>query len=980
MFDISATPRVFSLPLGCDFSVAFLDGLKARMRDQSPEAMARVEIYVNTRRTQRRFQDLLIQSGAGFLPRILLLTDLANATDAPISLPDPVHPLRRRLQLGQLVSAFIASGRTTAPKAAIYDLADSLAALMDEMQGEAVAFEDLKSIDLQDQSDHWQHSLDFLKIIAEHWDEHALKDPNDRMRQVAQAYANHWADNPPDHPILIAGSTGSRGHTALFMKAVANLPQGAVILPGVDQFTDDNVWEKLASGKLLMDHPQAGFAKLLGMIGLDRADMKPWSNPVIACPERSKLFSLALRPAPVTDQWRTEGEKLASTLAIATDDIDMIEAASPKEEALAIAVRLRRAAEDDVRSVLISPDRNLTRRVQAALKRWGIEADDSAGRPLSLTPSGIFLRLVANSMATELTPETFITLLKHPLCHGPKQARGDHLLRTRDLELQVLRGGAPKVDFDQILEWAQKREKDPNGVSWVLWLKAIFGSLILSHDRSLVDWVSLHKKTAQALSSQPNVDTESELWSKEEGEEALRVFSSLESEAHVGGTLSIQDYRNLVSLVIASGEVRSPRTHSRISIWGTLEARVQGADLVILGGLNEGIWPKRPSPDPWLNRTMRQQIGLPLPDRQLGLSAHDFQQAAAAPKLVLSRAIRDSEAPTISSRWMMRLTNLINGLGDEAKSLRKDMKHRGDHWIGLANQLDIPINIVAREDRPSPAPPVSARPKKLSVTQIKTLVTDPYQIYAREVLKLRKLRDFGTEPDPMNRGIVFHSFLETFISSSLDDPGTLTSDNFVRIAAEVLNRDAPWPAARRLWLARLAQIADWFVTGEIQRQSEGTILAQERVGRLYDKELDFTLTVKADRIDMDVGGNLSIFDYKAGSPPPPKDIRESNKQLELEAAIAQSGGFDDLTAAKINRLEYIGLHRDEVVRGHNPTAEEIDQLWQEFRELIARYTDPNKGFTSRDKSMNIDNKSDYDHLSRFGEWDLSDDPKPKVVP
>ncbi|GHA47650.1 double-strand break repair protein AddB [Amylibacter ulvae] len=979
MFEPTPHPRVFSLPIGIDFSQAFVAGLLAKTKDKPPEYLASIEIFVNTTRAARRLKQLFIETGSCLLPRIRLITDLANDPLAPITLPKPVPALRRRLQMGQLVQALIKSDPSLAPQSAAYDLADALAALMDEFQGEAVPLTALDDIVLENQSEHWNRSLKFLQIIATHWTENAGTDPNDRQHHVAKAYADHWRENPPDHPIIVAGSTGSRGHTALFMHAVANLPQGGVVLPGFDKDMPISVWKTLSKSNAALDHPQAGFAKLLARLEMAPSDVHLWHTVLPENTDRNALISLALRPAPVTDQWREEGEKLSATISNAIKNIDLLEAKSPKEEALTIALRLRKAAEDGVQSVLITPDRNLTRRVETALGRWGIIPDDSAGQPLDLSPPGIFLRLAGDFLGQKLTPQRLLAILKHPLTHSGGD-RGEHQRRISEVELKILRGGDPEVNFEALHSWAQK-QNDPASIQWVGWLKSAFSGVENGAPRDLQQWVHDHQQLAQTLSSGANDDTEGELWRKEAGVEAAKIWREFSAESTYGGVLNITEYRALLRLVLSKGEVRgATQAHPLISIWGTMEARVQGAELVILGGLNEGIWPKTPSPDPWLNRNMRGQIGLALPDRQIGLAAHDFQLAMGAPNVVLSRSVRDNESPTLASRWLIRLSNLIKGIDNESDSYFAAMQSRGNHWIAIANAIERVETSVAREPRPSPMPPIAARPNRLSVTQIKTLVRDPYAIYAKHVLGLRKLDAVGQEPDALVRGISIHSFLENFIADVATDQDNLNTNYFINLAETVLERDVPWPAMQRLWLARLQRVAQWFVDGEVDRQKFGTVIAQERCGKFYDPELDFTLSVQADRIDMDNAGNYAIYDYKAGKPPAPKDIANFDKQLQLEAAIASQGKFDDLGAAKIVHLEYIGMHQDQETRIVDIEKTPIDQVWEEFRSLIHAYKLAQSGFTARDKLLNENDFSDYDHLSRKGEWEITDAPVPKEVP
>jgi double-strand break repair protein AddB len=980
MFEPNENPRVFHVPIGTDFSTQLVKGIQERMAGKPPEAMARLTVYVNTRRTERRIKSLFLDAGAALLPKIKLIDELARDPIASVKLPAPVSGLRRRLMLAQAVRQLLLLEKDLAPLSATFDLADNLAALLDEFQGENVPFESLDSLVDFDASGHWERARKFLAILAAETDAKNPTDAQARLRAMAEALLIHWIDEPTQDPVIIAGSTGSRGATLAFMKAVLSLPQGAVVIPGFDTCLSPSDWSDLTSGHIALDHPQAVLAKMLVSVGAEPADIESWSQDSLTFDKsRNELISLALCPAPVTNKWLEKGPSLQANLVKTTRNIALMEAQNQSEEALSIAICLRKAAEQDQRAVLITPDGDLSRRVTTILTRWGIDADASAGQPLHLTAVGIFLRLTAKLMLGDPSPQDLIALLKHPLSASANdnEVRGNHLLYTRELEKDHLRGNSPIVDFPKMQEWAAK--KIPEMVLWVANLEATFKTAVPTGDHTLTDWLNWHRTFAERVNIGLSTTTDPSLWNNADGEEAMNSFASLETNADAGGKMDAATYQSLIRFVLQQAEVRDSRlSHPKIAIWGTLEARVQGADLVILGGLNEDTWPKLPKPDPWLNRAMRKQIGLPLPERRIGLSAHDFQQASAAPNIVFSRSVRDGEAPRVASRWISRLLNLINGLGDEGKASLDSMRDRGKVFIDLARTLDRPNLEIAPEPRPSPRPPVSARPKKLFATQITGLIRSPYDIYARYILGFKRLDPLRALPDARDRGIVFHKILEEFNKET-----NISSDNFLRISETVLNEELPWPSARALWLGRIKVMAQTIVTEEIERRKTDTIIAQEAEGSAFIELFNFTLAARADRIDRAPSGGLIIYDYKSGNPPSTKEVYAIEKQLPLEAMIALRGGFEGITTKHIEALRYI------VLKGEGSSTEIpleykdqelLAKCWDELMMLIAQYEAEETGYTARDRPQKISFDSDYDHLSRYGEWTDSDVPDPKVVP
>ena len=966
-------PRIFALPPGADFPAELVCGLRERLADKPPEAMAEVQLYVNTSRMRRRMIDLFCASGAGFLPQIRLITALGQET-LVAGIPAAVPPLRRRLELAALIAPLIDADPSFAPRAAIYDLADSLAGLMDEMQGEGVTPAGIAALDVSNHSDHWTRTQRFLRIVTDYMGANAAPDTEARQRLVVERLAEAWKTNPPSGPVIIAGSTGSRGTTAMLMRAVAALPQGALVLPGFEFDMPAAVWAALDTALSGEDHPQYRFRALLDGLGQPHSVVKPWRDIAAPNPARNALVALSMRPAPATDQWLTDGPNLAN-LTGATANMTLIEAASPRAEALAIALILRKAAEDGRTAALITPDRGLTRQVTAALDRWRILPDDSAGRPLALSAPGRLLRHVAGLFGQRLTSEALLTLLKHPLT-ATGADRGLHLKLTRDLELHLRRNGPAFPTGADLTRWA----RDADATLWATALAANLDGLNEISIRSLAAHIAHHQSLTESLARGTAAAGTGALWAENAGISALAVMANLASEAAYGADMSPQDYTNLFTAVLNQGEVRDPALpHPNIMIWGTLEARVQGADLVILGGLNDGSWPKLPNPDPWLNRDMRQKAGLLLPDRQIGLSAHDYQQAIAAREVVLTRAHRNADAETVASRWLNRLTNLLEGLPQIGGDLAlKEMRARGNEWLALAATLEDPGDAVDPAPRPAPRPPVAHRPKELYVTSIARLIRDPYAIYARYILRLYPLNPLHQTPDARLRGQTLHTVLEAFVKTR--PPSETLAEARARLlqtARDVLETEVPFPATRALWLARLGRAADTFLTFETTEG--GTPLLIEDTGVTTVHPLDFKLKARPDRIDLLPDGRLNIIDYKTGAPPSPDQQKKYDNQLLLQAAMAQRGGFGAGLPAHVARVTYIGLGTNPKIAPTDITPELTGEIWQKLHQLIEKYLTRDQGYPSR-RAMFLDRDvGDYDHLARYGEWQQSDRSTPEDV-
>jgi double-strand break repair protein AddB len=767
------------------------------------------------------------------------------------------------------------------------------------------------------------------------------------------------------------------------MEAIAALPQGALVLPGFDFYTPAPVWGQMDDVLTAEDHPQYRFRRIMERLSISPEKIRPWTDVASPSTSRNALVSLALRPAPVTDQWLQDGPALTD-LRQATADVTLIEAPSARIEALAIALVLREAADRGVTAALITPDRNLSRQVTAALDRWAILPDDSAGRPLGLSPPGRLLRQIAGLFGEKLTSDKVLALLKHPLT-ASGGARGPHLRFTRELELSLRKYGPAFPTAESLELWAKSRP-EPEALAWAQFVAEAIGGLETVPKGTLLAHVELHLGRAERLARGTIAQGAGALWEMAAGQEALRQMQTLLAEAPYGGHFSAAEYDDLFTAFLSKGEVREPlQSHPNIMIWGTLEARVQGADLVILGGLNDGVWPGLPDPDPWLNRRMRKDAGLLLPEREIGLSAHDFQQAIAAPQVVLSRSSRDAEAETVPSRWLNRLFNLMSGLPDNhGPEALRHMTEKGDAWLRLAHAMEQPTDSMKADPRllparrPAPQPPVTARPDRLSLTRISTLIRDPYAIYAKYILRLTPLDPLRATPDPRDRGTIFHDILQRFVlERPISETRSAARDRLLDIADQVLATETPFPAARVLWRARMERAAEHFLTQD--GKHGGVPIVVETKGTLAVESTGFTLFGIPDRIDRLPDGRLHLIDYKTGTPPTPAQQDHFDKQLRLTAALVEKGGFTSLGAEEVALISYIGLGAGQKVEDTPRDDLDLDSEWDRFVTLITRYAQRQTGYVARRALFEDRFDGDYDHLSRYGEWQMSDRAVPEPV-
>ncbi len=983
-------PSVRTILPGVPFVDALAAGLTASFGDD-PLALIRATVLLPTRRACRALGEAFLRQCGGaamLLPRMMPMGDLEEEAPSAgdesivaeaVELPPAMPALRRRVLLSRLILRHGArpelGGHGPVTPAQAARLADGLADFLDQVQIENLSFDGLKDLAPERFARHWQITLDFLTILTEHWPailaEQGCVDPAARRNLVIEAQCNAWRDRPPTEAVIAAGSTGTVPATAKLLELVAGLPDGMVVLPGLDTtLTVD------AAANLPPTHPQAGMARLVDRLGVAPADVAEWPSTGLAAtsPARAGLINAALRP-PAAEP----GPLSEAVVADATAGVRLVACPGPQEEAGVIALAMRRALEVPERTAaLVTPDRALARRVTAELRRWGVEIDDSAGTPLAHTPPGVFLRLAAAFAAERAAPVPLLSLFKHPLASGGMEPAAFRA-NVRRLERAALRGPRPAPGLAALRRLLGRAAPDEL-LSWFDALAEMARPFMDAVQRPAVavaDLVSAHVAFAEALSAGPDGDGSRRLWAGEAGDAAAGFIAQLNQAVGHFAPVAGADYAALFETLM-DGEVVRPRygLHPRLHIWGLLEARLQHADLVCLGGLNEGAWPPEAHADPWLSRPMRQVFGLPPPERRIGLTAHDFAQAFSAPDVLLTRAARVEGTPTVPSRWLLLIENVIDAAGMDGKALLAKQVD-GDDWLGWQAALDRPGKVQPVAP-PRPCPPVAARPRGLSVTRVETWMRDPYEIYARYVLKLVPLDAIDSSPGAADRGTVVHKAIEDFMQAW---PDALPDDiraELLEVGRQAFGRQLlALPGVRAFWWPRFERIAAWFADQEPGYRATLTESRSEVVGKLEFQAPAglFTLTAKADRIDRLTAGGLAIIDYKTGAIPRRGDIEGGlAPQLPLEAAIARAGGFEGIAAAEVMALAYWRLSGGdppgETVAAGADIAALADAAQDGLDRLIARFDDAATPYLSRPDPHRAPRFPDYAHLARVQEWSV----------
>ncbi len=1036
-------PNVFTispaLPFLDTFVRAFLRGavIGSVSRDD-PLALADATIFVPTQRSGGALAEAFLRHATTpsmVLPRIVPLGALETTepeailaepelVGAGLPLPPAASPIWRRLQLAALIQGWAkslggalcridaAGGRTVDEREAFrvatspvdaFALAGDLAGLIDEMLIEDVGWHALDDLHMASFDDYWRITTTFLGIAVDEWPkilaEHGRIDPARRQMALVAAQADRLLGAGAGGPVVAIGTTGSNRATARLLAAIGSAPRGAVVLPGLDQTLDERAWtmvvgRKSAGEEPSFGHPQATMARLLPALGIDRAAVIPLGDPDPVGATRTRFVAEAMRPADTTDLWRGYRESISpGAMAEALAGVTLVEAADEREEALCLAIAMREILAVPGRTgILITPDRELARRVRGELLRWGVEVSDSGGEPLARRPIGVLASLAA-AAASGMAPRELGSLLAHPLAAFGRP-REEVARLARLLDVGVLRCGFGGMDqrdeagvarlFDRARAAATERYAHPAQAAiadddWAamaaLWRDVTDALAPLAdgeEERDLDDWARAHAAVVARVA-----DASEAYDAAGEADAIERLFDELAVSDDATLRMAAADYASFFGRLAA--ELYLPNTerpHPSLHIYGLLEARLMPADVVLLGGLDEAIWPPQAKSDPFLNRPMRHDLGLSPPERRLGQAAHDFTQAMGYGTVILSRARKRGGSPCVPSRFVLRL-NALAGSRWEA------CRNRGQRLRDLARWIDHPGKTPAAIARPRPMPPLALRPQRLSVTQIETLRRDPYAIYAATILKLAPLgRQADEALDASTFGSLVHDVLHRFCGhaaahGSSEDRRTalieLTRDAFSEQIADPVFATFRWPVILRT--------LDTFLRFDAGQRERARDIVVETTGRLRLTLADgtaFTLSARADRIDFHRDGTATLIDYKTGQPPGTKEVQVGfAPQLTLEAAILRDGGFGGtrhtgpLAATYLKLGGKDGGYPHDLVFDDEPFATVVDRHFAGLHRLLSAFRRLETGYPSRPFPKFAKRYGDFDHLARVREWSLS---------
>lgn len=995
---MSLSDQIFTIPIDRPFLSDLIQGIFERF-GKRPSDLKDLTIVLPTRRACRALKEAFFDEAphqSMILPRILVLGDLSNDDILPLmahhdsssgimnqllTLPNGLSPFRRHLILTRL----LVEAKEYVPSTLQgLHLAEDLSALLDQIYAEEHNFQNLSKLVPDNFAAHWQVTLQFLQILTQVWPE-ILKaeqalDPMDLRNQQFRLIAKEWAKAPPQKPIVFAGVNLALGSAADMIRSALLSPSVCLVLHGLDQISSDAYWAKIRE-----DHPQYLLKKLLTHYEIDRAKISSfYQTRSQSDSNRTLLLSEIFRPAEETHLWKNL--KTDPTYQTAFDnslnDLLYIEADHQEQEAQIIALLLRQFLHDktDGLAAFITLDRSLAKRVQNHLKRWNIFIDDSAGSSLFESNLGSFMLLILTYMTDQSNPVKLMALLKHPLCHMGINKVKRHQLIT-DLECYYLREHEYECNLPLLINLSETLNPELSKYLENLLqnLSELNFHLTRQNEslKTLQLWIDLHMTAAEKLSQ--TADDTCALWEESNADELAHFWSDLSKQADVFGSIEIDDYAAMMSYFFKKHTIRPKSTMTpRLSILGPMEARLQSFDFAILGGLNEGSWPPEVTGDPWMSRQMRADFGLSALDQKIGISAHDFSQLFSTPQIVLTRSAKIRGTVAVPSRWILRTDTLL-----KAFHLDKKLTFETAHWKAIANRLDQSDHFLPI-DQPRPTPPVSMRPRRLSVTDIEKWIRNPYQIYARHILKLKPLKKLEIDFEAKDKGDIFHQVFEECLKTFPHGLPANIDAWLHQKGLDIFGEKIHNPRIRFFWWSRFEEIANWFIQTQREREAEGyqVALIEEKGQMTLNTALGpFHLVGKVDRIDLLPDNSYEIIDYKTGAPPTKKDVEAGySPQLTLEALMIKHKAFP-LESRPVSLCTYWQLKGIQHIVKINKvlTGEKVRQSQEEAHQglisMITHYENESTSYIAYPNFAIAGRYDDYRHLCRIEEWSTHHTPK-----
>lgn len=942
-------PNIFNIPANYHFLESLFDWLQENFSDKISE----VKIFLPNRRSCRQLKQIFIDKKLNiFLPKIKAISDLSYEDFFDLSLDSEtkntidellqikvISGIEHLLFLAKEIEKLAVFGNEVEFNQA-FKISLILKDLFDEIERAETDLKKLSEIDDSDLSSHRQLTLDFLKNFHVQIKNSLLKKniffTTSFQNFIAEKFIETLQKNTLKTPLIIAGSTGSTAFGKKLIKAVSQQKNGYVILCGLCEGKTDFNAE---------NHPQFFLNQLLNFLGIEKNSVKKIAKEkfLLSDENRQNLLSLLMLPGFESFKWQNAEAYLnkKTTIEDLEKNFKLIETKNEIEEAKIIALILSKSTAQKKNSAVITNNQKLADLLKLELEQASLPFNDT--RNLGVFNSKLinFLLLILELIESEFNSHSLLAVLKNPLCYHSQNKE-----IIADFEIKILRQERVKPGIEGIKEklriLSEKKLTD--------FFEDFYSKLSDESNPNFSAKILNLIKIAENLSKKSWHDL---LETEPAQVELFEFFEELKSQTDlkISGNNFLANLKDLLAQI--SFFEKSDATSS-IQILSTIEARLLNYDLVIIASLNEGEFPEIET-DNWLGKKIRKDLKIERSAKKIGQNAYDFCNYLSNQKVILTRSKARNSTVLIASPFLLKFKTLCQKIGIALNS--------GEEYFAFLKNSQSNESKAEKQET-NPKPKAEFRPKKLSITEISKLISDPYAIYAKKILELRELEKIDYESSYAEFGSFVHKALEDFIKNP-------QQNNFLEKSEKIFTKYFFSEEAKLTWLPKFKNIfADFLCKNEEFSDCENYVEIPVKI-----KIGENLISGKIDRLIRDETGLLKIFDYKTGEIPTKKTVTFGTEPQLTIAVLAIVEGLiesdlKNVDLDKIDSLNYWKLSASSAgeIKKMCDENSEIKILYSAAKlglaKLFEYFSDEKNGYISAPNHKNY-KKNEYWHLARI---------------
>jgi ATP-dependent helicase/nuclease subunit B len=794
-----------------------------------------------------------------------------------------------------------------------YKIAKSLYQLFEDLEENQVDASQIKSIDDSNLAKHHQFTVEFFQSFYIQIKNHLIK--NNLMfagnfhNLLCSKYCEIIETQKISQNIVIAGSTGSILSSKKLIKSIKNYENGCVILYG---------YQKHLNAEEI--HPQYYLNELIKFLDLEKLNVPEIKNlEFINSPEIKKDFcNLIFNDYKNFDNFKKTCEEIGKNNEIAEIVLNLEISCFDNEinEAKSIVNIIKEYNQKDLEIAVICNNQNLSRILKSYLNAYQVNYNDASSQSAIYLDIIGFLLLIFEIKNNEFNSHIFLSFLKHNFF---VKLNNEKLIE--EFEINILRDDRINLRIEGI-EAKIKNSKFAD----------FFNKIIenLPIDNSLNSLI-------KAFEFFTNQNFNQILSKSIAGKEIFEFFELLKQQNFY--------FQNIEDLKIIFNEIsyfEKSKLDSNVDILSPIEARLLNFDLIIVSSLNENDFPQIDNHG-WIGAKIKKDLGVNKTLKKIGQNGFDFCNYLSNKKIILTH-----------SKYRLGQHNVESPFITKLKTLCKILNLNIDKSQFYQRKINENLHFIPQYLAPSFGnPSENYRPKNYYITDISHLISNPYFIYVKKVLKIEELKKIDYEPSYAEFGSFIHKALEDYIKNP-------TNINF----EEIFEKYFLSKQAKLIWYPKFLKIFENFCEDNQEFIDDENIL-EESIK--IDLE-NIKISGKVDRILIDNEKNIKIIDYKTGQVPTKKDvICGLEPQLTVYALILSETLFKN---SKIKELNYWKLTRTDgskiikIFNNEDEISEAILATKNGLKIIFDYFSNPqNKFFATKNE------EDDYiQNLSRIKEW------------